>query len=576
LNRNLKFDKLSNIINFFLVIAFITIWTLIRFITIVVFLSSNLVLVLDFNFLATYSCGFNFIILIDFYRIIFLFSVMLISRRVFTFRSSYMRVDKHFNRFHFLLSSFVASIILLVLSPNLVRILAGWDGLGVSSYLLVIYYTRAKSFNSGMVTFLSNRVGDSFMIMRVPYFIILPSLNRMEISYFSDRPMTIIVVVILASLTKSAQIPFRAWLPAAIAAPTPVSSLVHSSTLVTAGVYLLFRFERLLVKLNLNIFVIIVGSLTMFIARTAAFFEIDMKKIVALSTLRQLGVIMTSIGAGYRNLAFFHLLRHAYFKALLFIRTGNLIHAAGRFQDSRAMGGMSEIIPFTNRVLITASFRLCGLPFISAFYSKEIIIEGILIKEVPVYSYLIIVMGIFITVFYRVRFLVSTFIWVSRQSRISMKNDLNLSINIRILTLLIPAITGGSAINHLIDLNVLFLVSEKAKVFSFLLIIGGVKIAVNIFQGTICNSERLSWSLSSLWILPLYSSRLPVEFSINWGDFLRKRRDYSWVYYGFSSWVIRLSRFSVHRGASFQRSKFIRVINIIFLILAFRLISVIQ
>merc|ERR1711994_1247195 len=151
---------------------------------------------------------------------------------------------------------------------------------------------------------------------------------------------------------------------------------------VTAGVYLLFRFERLLVKLNLNIFVIIVGSLTMFIARTAAFFEIDMKKIVALSTLRQLGVIMTSMGAGYRNLAFFHLLRHAYFKALL----------------------------FTNRVLITASFRLCGLPFISAFYSKEIIIEGILIKEVPVYSYLIIVMGIFITVFYRVRFLVSTFV----------------------------------------------------------------------------------------------------------------------------------------------------------------------
>lgn len=248
------------------------------------------------------------------------------------------------------------------------------------------------------------------MIMRVPYFIMLPSLNRMEIPYFSDRPMTIIVVVILASLTKSAQIPFRAWLPAAMAAPTPVSSLVHSSTLVTAGVYLLFRFERLLVKLNLNIFVIIVGSLTMFIARTAAFFEIDIKKIVALSTLRQLGVIMTSIGAGYRNLAFFHLLSHAYFKALLFIRTGNLIHAAGRFQDSRAMGGMSEIIPFTNRVLITASFRLCGLPFISAFYSKEIIIEGILIKEVPVYSYLIIVMGIFITVFYRVRFLVSTFI----------------------------------------------------------------------------------------------------------------------------------------------------------------------
>merc|ERR1712223_1307931 len=207
-----------------------------------------------------------------------------------------MRVDKHFNRFHFLLSSFVASIILLVLSPNLVRILAGWDGLGVSSYLLVIYYTRAKSFNSGMVTFLSNRVGDSFMIMRVPYFIILPSLNRMEISYFSDRPMTIIMVVILASLTKSAQIPFRAWLPAAMAAPTPVSSLVHSSTLVTAGVYLLFRhLNDIEGYCQFNI-ITITGIATIIIARLSALNEKDIKKIVALSTLSQLGLIVARLG----------------------------------------------------------------------------------------------------------------------------------------------------------------------------------------------------------------------------------------------------------------------------------------
>ena len=454
------------------------------------------------------------------------------------------------------------------------RILVGWDGLGVSSYLLVIYYTRSKSFNSGIITFLSNRVGDSLMIIRVPYFMILPSINRIGIFYFSDRPMIVMVVIVLASFTKSAQIPFRAWLPAAIAAPTPVSSLVHSSTLVTAGVYLLFRFERLLVELNLNILVIIVGSLTIFIARTAAFFEIDMKKIVALSTLRQLGVIMTSIGAGYRRLAFFHLLSHAYFKALLFIRTGNLIHAAGRFQDSRAMGGMSEIVPFTNRVLITASFRLCGLPFISAFYSKEIIIEGILIKEIPSYSYLIIVIGIFITVFYRARFLLRTFIWVSRQSGISIKNDLNLSINISILILLVPAIMGGRGINHLIDFNTLFLVTQKVKVFSSLLIIIGAMVALNTFWGTIHKSGGFLWSLSSLWMLPFYSSRLPMEISINWGDFLTKSRDYSWVYYAFSCWILRFSRFSANSGISFQTSKFIRVINMLFLIFAFRFILI--
>merc|ERR1711997_528913 len=282
---------------------------------------------------------------------------------------------------------------------------------GVSSYLLVIYYTRAKSFNSGMVTFLSNRVGDSFMIMRVPYFIILPSLNRMEISYFSDRPMTIIVVVILASLTKSAQIPFRAWLPAAMAAPTPVSSLVHSSTLVTAGVYLLFRFDFILVYFRINKILLLLGVLTILIARIRAFFEKDIKKIVALSTLRQLGVIITSLGAGFSLLGFFHLLSHAFFKALLFVRAGRLIHNSNRYQDLRKMGGSADVLPFTKRIIIGCLLSLCGLPFMSAFYSKEMIIERLLIFNLSFMSYFIMVAGIFITVFYSLRFLRVSIRW---------------------------------------------------------------------------------------------------------------------------------------------------------------------
>ena len=280
-------------------------------------------------------------------------------------------------------------------------------------------------------------------------------------------------------------------------------------------------------NMNMNILIIIIGSLTMFMARTAAFFEMDIKKIVALSTLRQLGVIMTSLGAGYRNLAFFHLLSHAYFKALLFIRTGNLIHATRSYQDSRVMGGISEIIPFTNRVLIASSFSLCGLPFISAFYSKEIIIERILIEKLPIYSYIIIVVGIFITVFYRVRFLLRTFLRVSCQLRISSKNDLNLSINIRILILLVPAITGGSAVNYFLNLSSLFLVTQKIKVFSLSLIVIGVIASLGASQKIIYNPRGILWSLSSLWILPLYSSRLPVEYSINWGDLLNKTSDFS-------------------------------------------------
>jgi NADH-ubiquinone oxidoreductase chain 5 len=142
------------------------------------------------------------------------------------------------------------------------------------------------------------------------------------------------------------------------------------------------------------------------IARLRAFFEIDIKKMVALSTLSQLGVIITAIGAGFGILGFFHLLTHAFFKALLFIRSGNLIHASERYQDLRVIGGVSEVIPFSKSIVIRCSFSLCGLPFISAFFSKEIIIESLLIFNLSFIRYFIIILGIFITIFYRIRFLI--------------------------------------------------------------------------------------------------------------------------------------------------------------------------
>lgn len=233
-----------------------------------------------------------------------------------------------------------------------------------------------------------------------------------------------------------------------MAAPTPVSSLVHSSTLVTAGVYLIFRFENLLVLININNFLLSLGCLTIFIARLRAFFEIDIKKIVALSTLRQLGVIITRLGAGLRILGFFHLLSHAFFKALLFIRAGNLIHRSESYQDLRVIGGNTEVLPLRKRIVIGASLRLCGLPFMSAFYSKEIIIESLLVYNLSVYSYIIIITGILITVFYRIRFLILSLTWFNRQRAIFNKSDLDYTINFRILTLLAPAVLGGAAISQ--------------------------------------------------------------------------------------------------------------------------------
>merc|ERR550519_684802 len=276
-------------------------------------------------------------------------------------------------------------------------ILLGWDGLGLTSFLLVIFYKNRKRLGSGILTVILNRTGDCFFLLVLAF--------GLGNGYVGSVCPTRGVILILLSITKSAQFPFRSWLPSAIAAPTPVSALVHSSTLVTAGVYILFRFDYLISYLGLNKIILFIGVLTIFIARLRAFFEKDIKKIVALSTLSQLGVIITALGAGFRLLSFFHLLSHAFFKALLFVRAGRLIHNSNRYQDLRKIGGSADVLPFTKSIIIGCLISLCGLPFISAFYSKEIIIESLLIYNISFISYFIIILGICITLFYRIRIL---------------------------------------------------------------------------------------------------------------------------------------------------------------------------
>lgn len=193
------------------------------------------------------------------------------------------------------------------------------------------------------------------------------------------RCFPLALALVIASFTKRAQIPFSAWLPAAIAAPTPVSALVHSSTLVTAGVYLLFRFRALLYGHGLEAFFIGVGLLTMLMAGISAIYETDIKKIVALSTLRQLGLMVSTLGAGISQLAFLHLLSHAYFKAMLFMAVGNMIHCSNSFQDIRVAGNLAGAMPLRASFFNLANLSLCGFPFLTGFYSKDLILERVLL-----------------------------------------------------------------------------------------------------------------------------------------------------------------------------------------------------
>merc|ERR1712226_872189 len=337
----------------------------------------------------------------------------------------YIERDCLRNRFRALIIRFILAIGLLIIRPSLARLLMGWDGLGVTSYLLVSYYRRETSFNASILTALVNRVGDVALLLAI-------SINVSNIlNYGITFSRSIIRIdlgvglVLLARITKRAQVPFSAWLPAAMAAPTPVSALVHSSTLVTAGVYLIIRLNFIFCNSKRSRFLLFIGIITILLAGAAAILEIDIKKVIALSTLSQLGVIIIILGGLEPILSFFHLLSHAYFKAILFICAGIIIHNIKDYQDIRKIRIILSNIPITIRVIIVANLSLCGLPFLRGFYSKDIILESIIISRIRLIMFIIMIMATFFTAAYscRISFLLATSFTAKDCIYISDDND---------------------------------------------------------------------------------------------------------------------------------------------------------
>nr|UPX88617.1 NADH dehydrogenase subunit 5 [Pterostichus melanarius] len=344
-------------------------------------------------------------ILFDWMSLMFMSFVLFISCMVILYSEQYMEGDLNINRFIMLVLMFVFSMMLLIISPNLISILLGWDGLGLVSYCLVIYYQNIKSYNAGMITALMNRIGDVMLLIAISWMLNYGSWNYIfYLDYMkSDMYMQIIgLLMVLAAMTKSAQIPFSSWLPAAMAAPTPVSALVHSSTLVTAGVYLLIRFNIILNE-NLSMFLLLIAALTMFMAGLGANFEFDLKKIIALSTLSQLGLMMSILSMGNYKLAFFHLLTHALFKALLFMCAGAIIHNLKDMQDIRFMGNLMIYMPLTCICMNISNLALCGMPFLAGFYSKDLILEIVCMDYINLFIFFLFFISTGLTVCYSFR-----------------------------------------------------------------------------------------------------------------------------------------------------------------------------
>nr|YP_009488488.1 NADH dehydrogenase subunit 5 [Dendrothrips minowai]AWD37109.1 NADH dehydrogenase subunit 5 [Dendrothrips minowai] len=362
-------------------------------------LNSSIFVQWDF-FLSNFKISFP--MFFDWMSCLFMSLVLMISSSIMFYSFFYMESELPKDRFFFLMFFFILSMIFLIISPNFLCMLLGWDGLGLVSYGLVIFYQNFKSFSAGMITALTNRIGDVFILGSIFLCSNMGSWNYMNFLKL-NKEFFLIIFFVLAAMTKSAQIPFSAWLPAAMAAPTPVSSLVHSSTLVTAGIYILIRFNFLIESKTFTNFLVMISMLTMIMSGISGCFEYDLKKIIALSTLSQLGLMMGTVSMGMNNLAFFHLVTHACFKALLFMCSGIFIHMYFDNQDIRYFGLMNKNFSFILCLFNCANLSLCGFPFLSGFFSKDLILEMVMMKEMNFIIFFLFKFGTFLTVFYSFR-----------------------------------------------------------------------------------------------------------------------------------------------------------------------------
>jgi len=358
----------------------------------------------------------------------------------------------------------------------------------------------------------------------------------------------IIFRITLAGITKRAQLPFSRWLPAAIAAPTPVRALVHSSTLVTAGVFLLIRFYPYLRNLKIfNFFILFISTLTIFIAGFSALFECDIKKIVALSTLSQLGVIIASIGLGLVDLAFFHLITHALFKALLFVCVGKLIHLHHHSQDLRSMGNLFNQLPFTLACLNIANLSLCGIPFLSGFYSKDLIIEISIYNFNNLFILFFFILATIITSSYSVRLSITGLFSMGINITAQYTEDSNKDSFISILFLSLGGIFVGCLINwvFIIPFSDPF-ISNFIKLSIFFLIVfsGGITYIIVILNNSFSYFFYYIRSISSLifFIVPS-RTQIILKFPLILGIYSSNIVDGGW-----SEKIRAIGVFTVFRG----------------------------